>query len=123
MVSLRPHLTTTYEQEFYDKCLEAAGEAYDDYDYEADDRAFDAARGSVFREVKMSRVVLDIETDSKHTVIWCAVLNDIDTGEVTCHTNATGLKAALDTAEQVIGHNLVAFDKWHLQNLWGFRFR
>lgn len=69
----------------------------------------------------MSRVVLDIETDSKHTVIWCAVLNDIDTGEVTCHTNATGLKAALDTAEQVIGHNLVAFDKWHLQNLWGIQ--
>ena len=69
----------------------------------------------------MSRVVLDIETDSKHTVIWCAVLNDIDTGEVTCHTNATGLRAALDIAEQVIGHNLVAFDKWHLQNLWGIQ--
>ena len=69
----------------------------------------------------MGRVVLDIETDSKHTVIWCAVLNDIDTGEVTCHTNATGLRAALDIAEQVIGHNLVAFDKWHLQNLWGIQ--
>lgn len=69
----------------------------------------------------MGRVVLDIETDSKHTVIWCAVLNDIDTGEVTCHTNATGLREALDIAEQVIGHNLVAFDKWHLQNLWGIQ--
>ena len=39
-----PYLNTTYEEIFRDKCLEAAGEAYDDYDYEADDRAFDAAR-------------------------------------------------------------------------------
>jgi len=68
----------------------------------------------------MGRVVLDIETDDLHnpTTIWCVVLNDIDTGDITCHTNATELKAALDTAEQVIGHNLVGFDKYQLERLW-----
>lgn len=66
----------------------------------------------------MGRLIVDIETDSKHTRIWCAVTNDIDTGEILCHTSATELKAVLDIHEQVIGHNLVAFDKWHLQNLW-----
>lgn len=69
----------------------------------------------------MSRVVVDIETDSKHTKIWCVVTNNLDTGDVLCHTNAVELKAALASVEQVIGHNLVAFDKWHLLRLWGIQ--
>ena len=34
----------------------------------------------------MKRLLIDIETNLKHDTIWCAVTQDIDTGEVIVHT-------------------------------------
>lgn len=69
----------------------------------------------------MSRVVLDIETTLKHDRIWIVVTRDIDTGEVACHTEVTTLSTTLEQCEQVIGHNLVAFDRFVLARLWNIQ--
>lgn len=68
----------------------------------------------------MSRVVLDIETNDLNnpSTIWMVCVNDLDTGEIECLTNAQELRDRLDIVEQVIGHNLVAFDKYQLMRLW-----
>lgn len=66
------------------------------------------------------RVILDIETPKTvQDRIWLAVTRDVDTGVVQCHTSAATLAPTLEQCEQVIGHNLIGFDCYHLQNLWG----
>lgn len=66
----------------------------------------------------MKRVVLDIETNREVSCIWIVVTTDVDTGEVTCHTKANSLRDMLEVCEQVIAHNGIKFDFFHLQRLW-----
>ena len=66
----------------------------------------------------MKKLVLDIETNSQHSHIWCCVTEDVDTGEVVCHTEAQSLVSLLKEYDRVIGHNLIGFDAPVLNRLW-----
>lgn len=77
----------------------------------------------------MSRFVFDIETDGLlDTVskIHCIVLHDLDTGAViTCRSdNYMSIPFALMTlqsAEEIIGHNIMNYDLPVLEKLYGFK--
>jgi DNA polymerase-1 len=64
------------------------------------------------------KIILDIETNSKHDVIWCCVTRDVDTDEVKVWKEASGLQKYLDSCDLIIGHNLIGFDKPVLQKTW-----
>jgi len=64
------------------------------------------------------RLVLDIETNLAHNTIWIAVTQDIDTGEVVCHTEKESLVASLKHCVLLVGHNLIGFDLPVLKKLW-----
>src|SRR5574343_81729 len=64
-------------------------------------------------------MVLDIETNSTASRIWLVVTKNLDNGEKQCHTSVETLKPLLEQCEQVIGHNLIAFDSYLLMKLWG----
>ena len=63
-------------------------------------------------------ITLDIETNTSHDVIWCAVTQDIDTGEVLEHYSGTTLAPLISKATGVVGHNLIGFDAPVLYNVW-----
>ena len=63
-------------------------------------------------------LVLDIETNSAWDTIWCCVSRDIHTGEVVCHTKPETLKTLISKYDILVGHNLLAFDCYHLNRLW-----
>jgi len=63
-------------------------------------------------------IVLDIETNSTHSTIWCCVTEDLSTGEVICHTDPSTLAPLVREAEQIIGHNIIGFDAPVLRKLW-----
>jgi DNA polymerase I-like protein with 3'-5' exonuclease and polymerase domains len=46
------------------------------------------------------------------------VTQDVETGEVLCHTEASTLKPLIDQYDQIIGHNLIGFDAPVLGRLW-----
>lgn len=72
----------------------------------------------------MTRIVADIETDSKASKIWCLVTQDLDTKEVKVWTEATEeLKEFLNKAEVIIGHNFISFDAPILNRLWNMKIR
>lgn len=66
----------------------------------------------------MKKLVLDIETDSTHSQIWCCVTEDVDTGEVICHTEPQTLDSLIKQYDLIIGHNLIGFDAPVLNRLW-----
>jgi len=61
---------------------------------------------------------LDIETDRNHSTIWICVTEDVDTGEVQCHTEPQSLEHLLKNYDKIIGHNLIGFDAPVLKRLW-----
>lgn len=63
---------------------------------------------------------LDIETDSKHSKIWCCFTWDKENGSV-CHTTAKTLIPLIERADKVVGHNLIGFDGPVLRKLWGVK--
>lgn len=69
------------------------------------------------------RIVLDIETNTKHDKIWLVVTKDIDTGEVTEWTAANGLKEFLEQCTLIVMQNGVSFDAPLLNRLWKTRIR
>lgn len=69
------------------------------------------------------RIVLDIETNTKHDKIWMCVTKDIDTSEINVWTEATKLTQYLKDVTLIVGHNLVTFDAYHLNRLWKTRIR
>ena len=71
----------------------------------------------------MNRLVLDIETDFSHKTIWLAVTRNIDTGEVLCHRSPETLKALIAPNDLLIGHNIIVFDAYLLNRLWGMKIR
>lgn len=66
------------------------------------------------------RVVLDIETTSDHSHIWMVCLRNIDNPKETwTFKNASeSLSELLQSCDLIAGHNLIAFDRWVLQNCW-----
>lgn len=63
-------------------------------------------------------LVLDIETDSKHSKIWMCYTHNSDTNEFVCHTNPDTLIPLINKADRLIGHNLIGFDAPILNKLW-----
>ena len=64
------------------------------------------------------KIVLDIETNSKHDKIWMAVTRDINTGEVKSWKEASGLQKYLDNCDLIIMHNGICFDAPVLRETW-----
>jgi DNA polymerase-1 len=64
------------------------------------------------------KIILDIETNSKHDVIWCCVTRDIETNEVKVWTEVSGLQKYLDQCDLIIMHNGISFDAPVLRKNW-----
>ena len=64
------------------------------------------------------RIILDIETNSAHDVIWCVVCRDIDTDIVSTFTQPNNLQQYLDSVEKIIAHNGIFFDFPVLKKIW-----
>jgi len=66
-------------------------------------------------------LVLDIETDSKHSKIWMCYTHNSDTNEYVCHTTPDTLIPLINKADRLIGHNLIGFDAPILNKIWKTR--
>jgi len=64
-------------------------------------------------------ITLDIETNTKHDIIWVVVTQDVDTGEMLEHYSAETLEPVLRDSIGVIGHNIIGFDAPVLEKQWG----
>ena len=64
------------------------------------------------------KIVLDIETNSKHNKIWLVVTRDINTGEVKSWKEASGLQKYLDNCDLIIMHSGISFDAPVLRETW-----
>jgi DNA polymerase I-like protein with 3'-5' exonuclease and polymerase domains len=64
-------------------------------------------------------ITLDIETNTKHDIIWAAVTQNVDTGEMLEHYSAETLEPVLRDSIGVIGHNIIGFDAPVLEKQWG----
>ena len=71
----------------------------------------------------MKKLVLDIETNSTASLIWCCVTEDVDTGEVICHTKPQSLEPLIAEYDKIIGHNLIGFDAPKLREHWNVGIR
>ena len=68
----------------------------------------------------MKQMILDIETDGLDpTVVWCAVFNDVDTGDTVVleHPTKADIQAVIDTCDVIIGHNMIGYDQPVLERL------
>lgn len=66
----------------------------------------------------MKRILLDIETDTKHSHIWVVVTKDIDTGETKTWKQAKPLVEYLKDTTLIVAHNGINFDFPVLNRLW-----
>jgi DNA polymerase I-like protein with 3'-5' exonuclease and polymerase domains len=66
----------------------------------------------------MKRILLDIETDTKHNHIWVVVTKDIDTGETKTWKQAKPLVEYLKDTTLIVAHNGINFDFPVLNRLW-----
>jgi len=64
------------------------------------------------------RIVLDIETNSKHNQIWMCVTRNIETDEVKVWKQASGLQEYLAGCDLIIMHNGINFDSQVLKETW-----
>jgi len=64
------------------------------------------------------KIVLDIETNSKHDKIWMCVTRDIETDEVQVWKQASGLQKYLEVCDLIIMHNGINFDAPCLRKNW-----
>lgn len=69
----------------------------------------------------MKRLVLDIECTLDHKTIWLCCTKNIDTGEKFKWYQAKALQDYIADATLLIGHNLISFDAFLLNSLWGTR--
>jgi DNA polymerase I-like protein with 3'-5' exonuclease and polymerase domains len=69
------------------------------------------------------RIVLDIETSTKHDKIHLVCTLDIDTQEAHTWKNPQELKAYTQDATLIIGHNLIAFDASVSNKHWSTKIR
>lgn len=66
----------------------------------------------------MSKIVLDIETNSDASKIWCVFCRDLDTDVVSMFLQPDNLQKYLDSVEKIIVHNGIFFDFPVLKKLW-----
>ncbi len=66
----------------------------------------------------MKKIILDIETNTNYTTIWCVVTRDIETDEVKVWKEVSGLQSYLDSCGLIIMHNGIAFDRPILEKNW-----
>jgi DNA polymerase I-like protein with 3'-5' exonuclease and polymerase domains len=66
----------------------------------------------------MKKLVLDIETNTALSTIWCCITQDVETGESICHTESATLAPLVKEYDQIIGHNIIGFDAPVLRRLW-----
>jgi len=71
----------------------------------------------------MKTLVLDIETNLAHNVIWCVVTLHRETGEIKVWKDKEGLNEYLRDADTIVGHNLIAFDATVLNRVWNTKIR
>tara|TARA_R110002073_G_scaffold5425_2_gene33420 strand:+ start:4180 stop:5862 length:1683 start_codon:yes stop_codon:yes gene_type:complete len=64
-------------------------------------------------------LTIDIETDMKHSTIWCACAEDVATGETTVHTEAKTLQALINKHDSVLTYNGLGFDVPVMAAVWG----
>jgi len=64
-------------------------------------------------------LTIDIETDMKHSVIWCACAEDVATGETTVHTEAKTLQALINKHDSILTYNGLGFDVPVMAAVWG----
>ena len=64
------------------------------------------------------RIALDIETTLDHQTIHLVVTKNLDTGDTKVWKNPSGLNDYLSKATQLIAHNGIGFDFFHLNKLW-----
>ena len=67
-------------------------------------------------------ICLDIETNMSHDKIWVAITENLDTGEVLEHYEASTLQSVLDATDYAMGHNVIGFDFPVLERVWGIQF-
>ena len=66
----------------------------------------------------MRKIIIDIETDSTASKIWCAVTKDLTNQEVNVWTEASELQEYLKPTDILIGHNIIGFDAPVLRKHW-----
>lgn len=66
----------------------------------------------------MKKIILDIETNTNYSTIWCVVTRDIETDEVKVWKEVSGLQSYLDSCDLIIMHNGIAFDRPILEKNW-----
>lgn len=64
------------------------------------------------------RIVLDIETNKAHDIIWCVITRNIDNEEVKVWKHQDGLQKYLDSCTLIIMHNGINFDGPVLKKNW-----
>ena len=64
-------------------------------------------------------LTIDIETDMKHSTIWCACAEDVATGETTVHTEAKTLQALINKHDSILTYNGLGFDVPVMTAVWG----
>jgi DNA polymerase I-like protein with 3'-5' exonuclease and polymerase domains len=64
------------------------------------------------------KIVLDIETSSRHDMIWMCVTRNIETNEVKVWKAASGLQEYLAGCDLIIMHNGINFDSQVLKEIW-----
>ena len=72
------------------------------------------------------RIVLDIETNSDASKIWCVYCRNLETDFVTVYHGDSfnakiNIQIFLSRAEKIIGHNIIGFDLPVLKKLWGLQ--
>lgn len=67
--------------------------------------------------------MLDIETNTSLSTIWLVVIRELGTGNVSCHRTPETLKTTIGQNDLLIGHNVIAFDAYLLNRLWGTKIR
>ena len=65
------------------------------------------------------RIILDIETNSKHDKIWCVVTREVETDLVLVWDEPAGLQFYINHNSEVITHNGIFFDFPVLKKVWG----
>lgn len=65
------------------------------------------------------RIILDIETNSKHDKIWVVVTRNIDTDEWFTFKTPELLQTYINNATEIVAHNGIFFDFPVLKRVWG----
>jgi len=66
----------------------------------------------------MVMITVDLETNLSHDTIWCAGVQKTESPNGSLTFDSAELRQMLSTADGIVGHNIVFFDKPVLKNCW-----